>query len=623
MTGGGAGERWRRPVRDPRGWRRPRSCCPWPTGRPSGPVIPLPRRRPARRRSPAVLPPGRRPWPPAGRPRRIGAAAGAARRAGWPPRCGRPPPPAAATRRGPGGGHRPRRLRLPRPERGGAGRLGRRPGPDGSFDGAAVHRGDASVALDRHWRLARDTALAGRRGRAAAEAVQWIERPSGRPRPTRPACCPRPGPTPAPVRPGRFATTCGRSPGCGLAPASWTGAGQPEAAADARFADRPVGDVEAALDQRRRAPGHPCRPRRPRPSPGRPGPGATALRAARPPERPPLAATAERRAPSRAPGDGRAVLDPPPAGQPGPDPAARRGGAAGRATAAPRPAGLAARRRHPHVDLAHASTPAGRRVRRRRPRPAVAAGAARRSSVTCWSGRATAARRWRRWCRTAGTAGAGRSTARPRRRGRVLRGALARRPGRLLWEVEPHPGAEPVRLTAPGWTPAGRPPTPGARRCWARARRPPEDRPATPAGLRGGAGAPPPTRQEEGPRSRERAAPAASDPRRWGPTPSGRCGRCCAAGLHGRGAGRAEREGTLPLLAVERLIVPSAPVRPGHRHRPHRAAGRAGRPAVADARLPGAAAGRGGLHRRRPRDPGPRSGSSWPATWPPPTWSCS
>ena len=128
-----------------------------------------------------------------------------------------------------------------------------------------------------------------------------------------------------------------------------------------------------------------------------------------------------------------------------------------------RPAGLDARRRHPHLDVARGrSTPHRRRVHGRRP-PRVGRG---RGAVV----RARPARpRSRRpdpddptpdrrpvlrSCPPTGTARAGRCTARRSPRHRLLRRALARRPGGLLWEVDPHPGLPAVRLTAPGLEPS-------------------------------------------------------------------------------------------------------------------------------------------------------------------------
>jgi hypothetical protein len=259
-------------------------------------------------------------------------------------------------------------------------------------------------------------------------------------------------------------------------------------------------------------------------------------------------------------GGGRAVL---PGHQPHrprhlPDPPARPRSSCGPATAGARPARLDARRRQPHLDVARGRPPRLDGGCMGDGHHGWAGADLLTSCGTCWSARtkcrsgvvlaSLVPEAWfgQGWeVHDAPTAHGDVSYAVRWHGDRVA----------LLWEVEPHerprPGAAHRPGLDPGWSTTG-----PARRGAARDRAP---------GRRGGG---------PGGRTRGCAGPRSS-PRRTrsgeptpGPRPRGAGRRRGAdgpgdAGRPGRertSSTTPEREGTLPLLAVERLIVPTAPV---------------------------------------------------------------
>src|SRR5690606_8128291 len=308
----------------------------------------------------------------------------------------------------------------------------------------------------------------------------------------------------------------------------------------------------------RRAPGDPGHPRRPPPPPrlgGRRRAGR--VRAAGP-------AAGRRRAHRRHPGRGPRRVHPRgrPRLLPGdrphrprhlPDPAARRGRAAGGRPAVPRPARLAAVGGLAHLDLARGrAPPAPRRLHGRRP-PRVGGGRAAqlRARHARAGGRGAGGRRGDRPVEPGAPAlvrpGVGRARRADRARPGVVLGPLARRPRR------PAVGgrAAPRRRPGPAGGARARPGVVDDRAPGRGAARPGAGDPAA-GGAVGGGGRP------------GGAASGRGDVRVSDETP-GAAGagtdlrevraQLLAAGCTPEGLDRAERDGTLPLLAVERLLV--------------------------------------------------------------------
>jgi hypothetical protein len=497
VTGGGAGERWRRPVRDPAGLAQAAFVVPLAHGATFRAVIPLTERAGGTATFPAVLPPAAAVaagWQ-AQADRGLGlalpdgrlAAAVAAARRHLLLRPGGDP--AVATALDACGYHDQSAAALAA--------IVARARPDGSL-GTARSTGATLVALDRHWRLARDTALARAMVEPVAAAVQWVERArrSGGGDATVAGLLP-----PGPAAPGagpagrRFVDDLWAVAGLRAAAGVLEAADQPEAAADARgFATAMWRDVEAALDRGAEHLGTPAVPDGPGRAPGDGGPAAAALELLAPDD-PRLAATAEAVRSVRAPGDGRAVFD------------LAAGGLSPALTLSLAGAELRAGDRR-CLDrlgwLLDVATPTWTWPTLVHPRlgggcggdghdPAVAAGLlgfvrdllVREDGDEHGGGVALASLVPDGWY------GHGWEVhAAPTAHGRVSY-AVRWHGDRvaLLWEVEPHPGAEPVRLTAPGldrsWSTTDARgeallgPVPGG-----------PDTPAQPAGLRVGAAPP-------------------------------------------------------------------------------------------------------------------------------------
>jgi len=176
--------------------------------------------------------------------------------------------------------------------------------PDGSFGGAEA-TASALVALAAHVGLARDPALAGAVAETVAEAVQWIDRAR---RGTGDGLLPAEPPTGR-----RFATDLWAVAGLRAGAAVLDAAGHPEAGADARgFATELWATVEAALDGARDRWGSAAVPDGPD-RPAGPGAGATLAACALlglPPRDRRVAATAGAVRDGGTAGDGRAVFDP-------------------------------------------------------------------------------------------------------------------------------------------------------------------------------------------------------------------------------------------------------------------------------------------------------------------------
>ena len=304
---GAAGERWRRPVQDPAGLAQAAFVLPLAHGATLRAVLPLGE---APASFPAVLPPaesvaagwhaqsdrGMRLVVPDDR---LAAAVAAARRHLLLRPGGRPAVAAALDRYG---DHEDSAAALVALVAGAR--------PDGSL-GTPARTVATLVALGEHWRLTRDTALAAAVVEPVAEAVQWIQRVrrsegSGGLLP--------PGPPDDGAGPAgrRHATDQWAVAGLRGAADVLAGAGQPEAAADARgFADDLWAAVEADLDRHAERLGTPAVPAR---AGGPLDGGAAAVLAAcaplglLPAGDPRIVATAEAVREGHAPGDGRAVF---------------------------------------------------------------------------------------------------------------------------------------------------------------------------------------------------------------------------------------------------------------------------------------------------------------------------
>jgi len=307
VVGGGAGERWRRPVRDPAGLAQAAFVMPLAHGATLRAVLPL---GDAPASFPAVLPPAEAVaagWQAqADRGTRLAvpddrlAAAVAAARRQLLLRPGGSPAVAAALDRY--GYH---------DEAGGAlAALAAGARPDGSLGTAAVTTATL-VALGGHWRMARDAALAGAVVEPVADAVQWVERVR---RSEGAGGLLPPGPPEDGAGPAgrRHATDLWAVAGMRGAADLLAGAGQPEAAADARgFADDLWGAVDDDLDRSAERLGTPAVPAR---AGGRLDGGAAASLAAcaplglLPAGDPRMLATAGAVREGHAPGDGRAVF---------------------------------------------------------------------------------------------------------------------------------------------------------------------------------------------------------------------------------------------------------------------------------------------------------------------------
>jgi hypothetical protein len=307
VIGGAAGERWRRPVRDPAGLAQAAFVLPLAHGATLRAVLPL---RQAPLSFPAVLPPaeavaagwhaqsdrGMRLVVP---DERLAGAVAAARRHLLVRPGGRPAVAAALDRYG---DHEDAAAALA-----GLVAVAR---PDGSF-GTATVTAATLVALGEHWRLARDTALAAAVVEPVADAVQWIQRVR---RSAGAGGLLPPGPPDDGAGPAgrRHAPDLWAVAGLRGAADVLAGAGQPEASADARgFADDLWAAVEADLDrsvERIRTAAVPARAGGPLDGGAAASLAACAPLGLLPAGDPRMAATADAVREGHTPGDGRAVF---------------------------------------------------------------------------------------------------------------------------------------------------------------------------------------------------------------------------------------------------------------------------------------------------------------------------